>query len=51
MKTYLSTKYAFLGISAGQARAPCFVGLGFISQNVNVFEEAGAKDAMGKLLV
>ena len=51
MKTYLSTKYAPLDFSACQARAPGLVGLGFISQNVNVFEEAGAKDAMGKLLV
>ena len=51
MKTYYCAKYAVLGISARQARAPGLVGLGFISQNVNVFEEAGAKDAMGKSLV
>ena len=38
VKTYYSTKYAFMGISAGQARAPGLVGLGLIGQNVNVFE-------------
>ena len=51
MKTYYCAKYAVLGISARQARAPGLVGIGFISQNFNAFEEGGAKNGMGKLLV